>query len=56
MASNTTGHPALSLPAGRLPNGLPFGLQVVGRMDDDSHLLDRADAQRKRLGCAWRGG
>jgi len=27
---NTTGHPALSLPAGRLPNGLPFGLQVTG--------------------------
>src|SRR5207247_1758070 len=26
---NTTGHPALSLPAGRLPNGLPFGLPGV---------------------------
>jgi Asp-tRNA(Asn)/Glu-tRNA(Gln) amidotransferase A subunit family amidase len=26
---NMTGHPALSLPAGRLPNGLPFGLQVL---------------------------
>lgn len=27
---NLTGHPVLSVPAGRLPNGLPFGLQVTG--------------------------
>jgi len=39
---NTTGHPALSLPAGRLPNGLPFGLQVTGPRFRDQLLLDLA--------------
>lgn len=27
---NMTGHPAMSLPAGRHPEGVPFGIQVVG--------------------------
>jgi len=35
---NMPGHPALSLPAGRLPNGLPFELQVTGPQFRD-HLL-----------------
>ena len=39
---NTTGHPALSLPAGHLPNGLPFGLQVTGPRFRDQLLLDLA--------------
>jgi Asp-tRNA(Asn)/Glu-tRNA(Gln) amidotransferase A subunit family amidase len=29
MVANMTGHPALSLPAGLLPNGLPFGIQMI---------------------------
>ena len=41
---NTTGHPALSLPAGRLPNGLPFGLQVTAPRFRDHLLLDLASA------------
>jgi Asp-tRNA(Asn)/Glu-tRNA(Gln) amidotransferase A subunit family amidase len=41
---NMTGHPALSLPAGQLPNGLPFGLQVTGPRFGDHLLLDLADA------------
>jgi Asp-tRNA(Asn)/Glu-tRNA(Gln) amidotransferase A subunit family amidase len=41
---NTTGHPALSLPAGRLPNGLPFGLQVTGPRFRDDLLLDLAES------------
>lgn len=33
---NLTGHPAMSVPAGQLPNGLPFGLQFTGpRFRDD---------------------
>jgi Asp-tRNA(Asn)/Glu-tRNA(Gln) amidotransferase A subunit family amidase len=40
---NMTGHPALSLPAGRLPNRLPFGLQVTGPRFRDHLLLDLAD-------------
>lgn len=30
MLQNLTGHPAITLPAGRCPNGVPFGLQVTG--------------------------
>ncbi len=41
---NTTGHPALSLPAGRLPDGLPFGLQVTGPRFRDHLLLDLASS------------
>jgi Asp-tRNA(Asn)/Glu-tRNA(Gln) amidotransferase A subunit family amidase len=41
---NITGHPALSLPAGRLPNGLPFGLQVTGPRFRDHLLLDLASS------------
>jgi Asp-tRNA(Asn)/Glu-tRNA(Gln) amidotransferase A subunit family amidase len=41
---NMTGHPALSLPAGRLPNGLPFGLQVTGPRFRDHLLLALANA------------
>jgi Asp-tRNA(Asn)/Glu-tRNA(Gln) amidotransferase A subunit family amidase len=41
---NLTGHPAISLPAGHLPNGLPFGLQIVGPRFGDWMLLDLAEA------------
>jgi Asp-tRNA(Asn)/Glu-tRNA(Gln) amidotransferase A subunit family amidase len=41
---NATGHPALSLPAGRLPNRLPFGLQVTGPRFRDHLLLDLANS------------
>ncbi len=27
---NLTGHPALTVPAGVSPNGVPFGLQITG--------------------------
>jgi Asp-tRNA(Asn)/Glu-tRNA(Gln) amidotransferase A subunit family amidase len=36
---NLGGHPALSLPAGRHANGLPFGLQVVGPRYRDGLVL-----------------
>lgn len=42
---NITGAPALSLPAGRLPNGLPFGLQLTGPRFRDDLLL--------ALGARW---
>ena len=42
--ANLTGHPAMSLPAGRLPNGVPFGLQVVGPRFGEGLLLAFAEA------------
>ena len=44
---NTTGHPALSLPAGQLANRLPFGLQVTGPRFRDDLLLDLASSWEK---------
>jgi Asp-tRNA(Asn)/Glu-tRNA(Gln) amidotransferase A subunit family amidase len=41
---NLTGLPALTAPAGRLPNGVPFGLQFTGPRFRDSMLLDLAEA------------
>jgi Asp-tRNA(Asn)/Glu-tRNA(Gln) amidotransferase A subunit family amidase len=48
---NTTGHPALSLPAGHLGNRLPFGLQVTGPRFRDDLLLDLASSWEKAR--AW---
>ena len=42
---NMTGHPALSVPAGRSPNGVPFGLQITGPRFADPLVLD--------IGAAW---
>jgi Asp-tRNA(Asn)/Glu-tRNA(Gln) amidotransferase A subunit family amidase len=41
---NITGHPAISLPAGRCDNGVPFGLQITGPRFLDAMLLDLAEA------------
>lgn len=39
---NVTGNPAISIPCGRLPNGLPFGLQVTAPHFHDYRLIDVA--------------
>jgi amidase len=39
-----TSHPAISVPAGFTPQGLPVGLQVVGRYRDDFGVLQLAHA------------
>ncbi|MEX1264344.1 MAG: amidase [Actinomycetota bacterium] len=45
QATNITGHPALSVPAGLSPNGVPFGMQIAGpRFADDMVLA---------VGAAW---
>ena len=36
---NTTGQPAMSVPAGTDANGLPLGAQFVGRLGDEDRLL-----------------
>lgn len=40
---NVTGHPAITLPAGRSANGIPFGLQVTAPRFADGMLLDIAE-------------
>ncbi len=39
---NLTGHPAISLPCGRTPVGLPIGLQAVGTLGQTDALLHTA--------------
>ncbi len=37
-----TTHPVVALPCGRGDLGLPFGIQVIGRMGGDARLIDIA--------------
>ncbi len=48
-----TGHPAISVPAGFTPDGLPVGLQIVGRHHDDWGVLQLAHAFEQATGW-WR--
>lgn len=41
---NLTGHPAITLPAGIYPNGVPYGLQITAPRWRDDLLLDIAEA------------
>jgi aspartyl-tRNA(Asn)/glutamyl-tRNA(Gln) amidotransferase subunit A len=47
---NLTGHPALSLPCGKTGEGLPIGLQLVGRWHEDIYLLDIARRLEEAIG------
>lgn len=38
-ASTLAGHPSVTLPAGRDRNGMPFGLQIIGRRGSDLQTL-----------------
>jgi amidase len=51
-AITVTGHPAISVPCGFTPDGLPVGVQIVGRYRDERGLLQFAHAfeQRTRVG------
>jgi amidase len=51
---SVTGHPAISLPAGFTPDGLPVGIQVVGRHRDDWGVLQIAHAFEKAAGVSPR--
>jgi aspartyl-tRNA(Asn)/glutamyl-tRNA(Gln) amidotransferase subunit A len=42
--ANFTGHPAITLPCGFTPAGLPLGLQILGRRWDEAGLLRIAHA------------
>ncbi|UXN57636.1 amidase [Phyllobacterium zundukense] len=50
---NVTGHAAVSLPLGQSSNGMPIGLQIVGRFGDEATLVRIArDLEEAR---PWRG-
>ena len=42
--ASLAGCPAVSLPMGKLPNGLPVGLQLIGARGSDLRLLELAAA------------
>jgi len=48
-AVTTVGHPAISLPVGLDRNGMPFGLQIVGRRGGDAQVLAVAAALERLL-------
>jgi amidase len=48
-----TSHPAISVPAGFTPGGLPVGLQIVGRYRDDFGVLQLAHAFEGETGV-WK--
>jgi amidase len=45
-----TGHPAISVPCGFTPEGLPVGVQIVGRYQDDFGVLQLAHAFEQTTG------
>jgi aspartyl-tRNA(Asn)/glutamyl-tRNA(Gln) amidotransferase subunit A len=44
---NLTGHPAVSVPCGITAQGLPIGMQIVGRPFDEATVLRVADAYQR---------
>src|SRR5690349_15471075 len=49
-----TGHPAISVPGGFTQEGLPVGLQIVGRHQDDWGVLQLAHAYEQATGIGRR--
>jgi amidase len=47
-----TAHPAISIPCGHDEDGMPFGLQVVGRRGEDRRLLGIAAALEAQIAAA----
>jgi aspartyl-tRNA(Asn)/glutamyl-tRNA(Gln) amidotransferase subunit A len=47
---NITGHPAITLPCGKTKEGLPIGVQIVGRAGQTHDLLDTAELLEPYLG------
>ncbi len=52
-AFNVGGNPALSVCSGFSKDGLPFSLQIVGKLFDEATVLRAGDAYEKAT--PWRG-
>ncbi|HYF94373.1 MAG TPA: amidase [Symbiobacteriaceae bacterium] len=48
---NITGQPAISLPCGTTPDGLPIGLQLIGAVHQDERLLQLALTVQAAIGA-----
>ena len=53
LAFNVTGHPAMSVPAGKGPGGMPLSVQVVGRPFDEATVFRVGRAVERAW--AWDG-
>jgi Asp-tRNA(Asn)/Glu-tRNA(Gln) amidotransferase A subunit family amidase len=51
---NVLGNPAAVVPVGRSPEGLPIGVQIVGRPWEEEQVLTVAEAIEKECGAAKR--
>ena len=51
---SATGNPAASVPAGFTPEGLPVGVQIVGRAKEDFSVLQLAYAFEQATGFGQR--
>lgn len=49
VQANLTGMPAISLPLGKHPNGMPFGIQLIGKKFDEAGLLTLSDFMLRNL-------
>ena len=49
VSVNLAGLPAMSLPAGLSENGLPLGLQLIGRAFDEGTIFKTASALEKDM-------
>ena len=57
QVANLTGHPALTVPAGLMPNGIPFGLQIVGPRFADGLVMDLGQLwEEMHPACVWLPG
>jgi aspartyl-tRNA(Asn)/glutamyl-tRNA(Gln) amidotransferase subunit A len=55
VSANLTGLPAISIPCGFTPGRLPVGLQLTGRMFEETTLLRVGDAYERETGW-WKTG
>lgn len=49
VQANLAGNPAISLPLGKHSNGLPFGIQLVGKHFEEGNLLAFSDYMTKTI-------
>jgi aspartyl-tRNA(Asn)/glutamyl-tRNA(Gln) amidotransferase subunit A len=49
VLANLTGLPAISLPMGKHSNGLPFGIQIIGKKFDESSIFSFSDYLMKTV-------